>query len=222
MQQQSPWARRLRGAIVLLAGAACLPAMADMTLKASHQFPGGKGDVRDEMVQIIAREVNAAKVGLEIKVYPGASLVKANEQWKAMQTGQIDMTSFPLDYASGFHPQFGATLMPGLVKSHEHALRLNKSPFMDEIRKVVEQGGAHVLADAWLAGAFGGKEKCIRKPDDVQGMKICSAGATFARMGGGGCLHRLDFLQRGLQRAAAGRGHRHRHSHRLDGLVPAA
>ena len=111
MQQQSPWARGLRGAIVLLAGAACLPAMADMTLKASHQFPGGKGDVRDEMVQIIAREVNAAKVGLEIKVYPGASLVKANEQWKAMQTGQIDMTSFPLDYASGFHPQFGATLM---------------------------------------------------------------------------------------------------------------
>ncbi|HPR45155.1 MAG TPA: TRAP transporter substrate-binding protein DctP [Ottowia sp.] len=185
MQQQSPWARRLRGAIVLLAGAACLPAMADMTLKASHQFPGGKGDVRDEMVQIIAREVNAAKVGLEIKVYPGASLVKANEQWKAMQTGQIDMTSFPLDYASGFHPQFGATLMPGLVKSHEHALRLNKSPFMDEIRKVVEQGGAHVLADAWLAGAFGGKEKCIRKPDDVQGMKIRSAGATFARMWAG-------------------------------------
>jgi len=185
MQQQSPWARRLRGAIVLLAGAACLPAMADMTLKASHQFPGGKGDVRDEMVQIIAREVNAAKVGLEIKVYPGASLVKANEQWKAMQTGQIDMTSFPLDYASGFHPQFGATLMPGLVKSHEHALRLNKSSFMDEIRKVVEQGGAHVLADAWLAGAFGGKEKCIRKPDDVQGMKIRSAGATFARMWAG-------------------------------------
>jgi len=28
---------------------------ADLTLKASHQFPGGKGDARDEMVQIIAR-----------------------------------------------------------------------------------------------------------------------------------------------------------------------
>ena len=25
------------------------------TLKASHQFPGGKGDVRDDMVQMIAK-----------------------------------------------------------------------------------------------------------------------------------------------------------------------
>ncbi|MCZ2291062.1 MAG: TRAP transporter substrate-binding protein DctP [Burkholderiales bacterium] len=182
MQARSPWARRARGVIAILAGLSALPALADITLKASHQFPGGKGDVRDEMVQIIAREVAAAKVGLEIKVYPGASLVKAAEQWKAMQTGQIDMSSFPLDYASGFHPQFGATLMPGLVKNHAHAQRLNKSPFMSEMRKIIEQGGARVLADAWLAGAFGAKDKCIRTPDDVKGMKIRSAGSTFAEM----------------------------------------
>src|SRR5687768_14588025 len=111
---------RLQVVAGLLAAAfAATPAMAqDITLKASHQFPGGKGDVRDEMVQMIARDVAKANVGLEIKVYPGSSLVKPKEQWKAMQTGQIDMTSFPLDYASGFHPQFGATLMPGLVKNH--------------------------------------------------------------------------------------------------------
>jgi TRAP-type C4-dicarboxylate transport system substrate-binding protein len=95
-----------------------------ITLKASHQFPGGKGDVRDEMMQMIAREVAAAKVDLTIKVFPGSSLVKPKEQWKAMQTGQIDMTSLPLDYASGSHPEFGATLMPGLVKSHAHAERM--------------------------------------------------------------------------------------------------
>lgn len=177
--------RPLLGALALLAGFVCLPALADITLKASHQFPGGKGDVRDEMVQIISREVAAAGVGLEIKVYPGASLVKAAEQWKAMQSGQIDMSSFPLDYASGFHPQFGATLMPGLVKSHAHAQRLNKSPFMDEMRKVIEAGGARVLADAWLAGAFGAKDKCIRAPEDVKGMKIRSAGSTFAEMWAG-------------------------------------
>lgn len=162
------------------------PALAEsITLKASHQFPGGKGDVRDEMVQMIAREVAAANVDLTIKVFPGASLVKAQDQWKAMQTGQIDMTSLPLDYASGIHPQFGATLMPGLVKSHAHALRINASPFMQDIKNIIEQGGARVLSDAWLAGGFGGKEKCIRKPDDVAGMKIRSAGATFAQMWAG-------------------------------------
>ena len=160
-------------------------AQAEVVLKASHQFPGGKGDVRDEMVQMIAREVAAAKVDLVIKVFPGSSLVKATEQWKAMQTGQIDMTAFPLDYASGSHPQFGATLMPGLVKSHEHALRINASPFMQDIKAIVEQGGAKVLADAWLAGAFGSKGQCIRKPEDAAGLKVRSAGATFAQMWAG-------------------------------------
>ncbi|MCK6433647.1 MAG: TRAP transporter substrate-binding protein DctP [Burkholderiaceae bacterium] len=156
-----------------------------ITLKASHQFPGGKGDVRDEMVQMIARDVAAAKVGLEIKVFPGGSLVKAKEQWKAMLNGQIDMTSFPLDYAAGFHPQFGATLMPGLVKGHDHAKRINASPFMADIRAIIEGAGVKVLADAWLAGAFGGKDKCILKPEDANGLKVRSAGSTFAQMWAG-------------------------------------
>jgi len=160
-------------------------ATAQTVLKASHQFPGGKGDVRDEMMQIIARDVNAAKVGIEIKVYPGASLVKANDQWDAMVKGQIDMTSLPLDYASGRHPQFGATLMPGLVKNHEHARRINASPFMKDIKAEIERGGAVVLADAWLAGAFASKDNCIVEPKDAKGIKVRSAGATFSEMWAG-------------------------------------
>ena len=55
--------RRL--APVLAAAAVCAFAgasQAQTVLKASHQFPGGKGDARDEMVQIIAREAKAANV----------------------------------------------------------------------------------------------------------------------------------------------------------------
>ncbi len=173
-------------AALIVAALPLAPAWAEnITLKASHQFPGGKGDVRDEMVQMIARDVAAANVGLEIKVFPGSSLVKAQEQWKAMLSGQIDMSAFPLDYASGFHPQFGATLMPGLVKSHAHARRINDSAFMKEIKGIIEQGGVKVLADAWLAGGFGGKNKCVKKPEDAAGEKFRSAGATFSQMWAG-------------------------------------
>ncbi|MEJ8839522.1 TRAP transporter substrate-binding protein DctP [Ramlibacter sp. AN1133] len=179
-----PLLRALAG--LLAVAFAATPSLADtLTLKASHQFPGGKGDVRDEMIQMIARDVAKANVGIDIKVFPGSSLVKATEQWKAMLSGQIDMTSFPLDYASGFHPQFGATLMPGLVKNHAHADRINNSPFMKDIKDVIEKGGVHVLADAWLAGAFGAKDKCIRRPQDAAGVKVRSAGATFAQMWAG-------------------------------------
>jgi TRAP-type C4-dicarboxylate transport system substrate-binding protein len=155
---------------------------ADVTLRASHQFPGGKGDVRDEMVQIVAREVKAANVGLEIQVYPGASLFKPKEQWNAMVNGQLDISAFPLDYASGKVRAFGATLMPGLVRSHERAARLNDSKFMKDIKAKIEKAGVMVLADAWLAGAVASKNGCIRNPSDIKGQKTRSAGATFAAM----------------------------------------
>jgi len=155
---------------------------APTTLRASHQFPGGRGDVRDEMVQIVAKEAKAANVELEVQVYPGASLFKPNDQWNALVNGQLDISSFPLDYASGKQRAFGATLMPGLVRSHERAQRLNNSPFMKDIKAQIDKAGVVVLADAWLAGAIASKKGCIRKPDDIRGLKVRSAGPTFAAM----------------------------------------
>src|SRR5216684_2673780 len=157
-------------AVTLATSASALAA--PTTLRASHQFPGGRGDVRDEMVQIIARDARAANVELEVQVYPGASLVN----------GQLDISSFPLDYASGKVRAFGATLMPGLVRSHERAQRLNNSPFMKEIKAQIDKAGVVVLADAWLAGAIASKKGCIRRPEDIKGLKVRSAGPTFASM----------------------------------------
>src|SRR6266540_1725540 len=165
-------------AALLASAAVAAPAV----LRASHQFPGGKGDVRDEMVQIIARDAKAAGVDLDIQVYPGASLFKPNEQWNALVNGQLDISSFPLDYASGKERAFGATLMPGLVRSHERAARLNDSKFMKEIRSKIEKAGVIVLSDAWLAGAVASKKACVRAPTDIKGVKIRSAGPTFAAM----------------------------------------
>jgi len=163
---------------IALSGAA----QAQAILKASHQFPGGKGDPRDEMVQIIAKDVKAANLGLDVQVYPGASLFKPNDQWNAMVNGQLDISSFPLDYASGKVRAFGATLMPGLVRNHERAQKLNSSDFMKEIKAKIDKAGVVVLSDAWLAGAVASKRGCIRKPDDIKGQKIRSAGPTFAAM----------------------------------------
>ncbi len=168
--------------LVLSVAVALTGTAAAETLKASHQWPGGKGDVRDEMVQIIAREVAAANVGLDIQVYPGASLVKPKEQWGALVKGQIDISAFPLDYASGRHPQFSATLMPGLVGNHDRAKRVNTSPFMDDIKKIINEAGVVVLADAWLAGAFASKKQCITGPESMKGQVTRAAGPAFEQM----------------------------------------
>jgi TRAP-type transport system periplasmic protein len=151
-------------------------------LKASHQWPGGKGDVRDEMVQMIARHMAANDTGVEIKVYPGKSLFKPKEQWGAMTKGKLDITAFPLSYAGGRHPEFNLTLMPGLVKNHDHAIRLNSSPYMRKIKQVMDEAGVMVLADTWLAGGFVSKGECILEPKDVKGMKFRAAGKAFNQM----------------------------------------
>lgn len=155
---------------------------ADRELKASHQWPGGKGDIRDEMVQMIARDVNNANIGLKIKVYPGKSLFKPKEQWGAMTKGKLDMTAFPLAYAGGRHPEFNLTLMPGLVKNHDHAKRLNKSEFMNRIKKIMDDAGVIVLADTWLAGGFVSKKNCILNPEDAKGQAFRAAGKAFNQM----------------------------------------
>jgi TRAP-type C4-dicarboxylate transport system substrate-binding protein len=164
--------------LIALSGAA----QAQVILKASHQFPGGKGDVRDDMVQMIAKEAKAANVGLDVQVYPGASLFKPNDQWNATANGQLDITLFPLDYASGKVREFSATLMPGLVRSQARAQRLNGSQFMKDIRAKIEGAGVMVLSDAWFAGGMASKRGCIKNPEDVKGLKFRAAGPTFAQM----------------------------------------
>lgn len=185
MKTTQPHKTRIALCAVLAIGALGLGAAGTasaLTLKASHQWPGGKGDARDEMVQIIAREVAAANVDLEIKVYPGKSLFKPKDQWGAMVKGQLDISAFPLDYASGRHPQFSATLMPGLVKNHDHAQRLNSSPFMADIKQIINDAGIVVLSDAWLAGGFASKKQCIYGPDTMKGQVTRAAGPAFEQM----------------------------------------
>jgi len=45
-------------------------------LKASHQWPGGKGDIRDEMVQMIARHMNEKKYRCQYQSLPGQVIVQ--------------------------------------------------------------------------------------------------------------------------------------------------
>jgi len=151
-----------------------------VSLRASHQWP--KGDIRDEMVRIIARDAKAATVGLDINVYPGKSLYKPKAQWDALVNGDLDISAFPLAYAGGKHPEFNLTLMPGLVKNHDHAQRLDHSKFMDRIKAIMNKAGVITLADTWLAGGFASKKGCILWPKHVKGLVFRAAGKSFNQM----------------------------------------
>lgn len=161
---------------LLLAGGA---AQAE-ELRLSHQW--STSDVRHEVAQIVADEVAAANVDLEITIFPSKSLFKPREQYRPLSRGQLDMTVFPLSYAGGQQPSFNLTLMPGLVKNHDHAARLSKSPFMEALEAKMAEDDVMVLVHGYLAGGFVGKDTCITKPSDVVGLQTRAAGKSFEQM----------------------------------------
>lgn len=177
-------ARTRHGARSLALGAAAiiglaLPASAE-TLRLSHQW--STNDIRHKVAEILADEVAKADVGLEIQIFPTASLFKPNDQWGAVASGRLDMAVLPLSYAGGRHPEFNLTLMPGLVKNHAHAERLNASPFMARIEEIMNEAGAVTVVPGWLAGGFASKQGCIAMPEDVAGQQMRAAGKAFEQM----------------------------------------
>ena len=149
-------------------------------LRLSHQW--SNKDVRHKTAQIVADEVAAAGVDLEIKIFGSKSLFKPREQYKPLSRGQLDMTVLPLSYAGGQQPAYNLTLMPGLVKNHDHAARLSNSPFMEALEAKMAEDDVMVLVHGYLAGGFVGKNKCITKPEDVAGLQTRAAGKSFEQM----------------------------------------
>lgn len=161
--------------------AVCLGGMTSAKeLRLSHQW--SNNDVRHKVAQMVADDVAAANVDLEIKIFGSKSLFKPREQYRPLSRGQLDMTVFPLSYAGGQQPAFNLTLMPGLVKNHDHAARLSASPFMKALEDKMAEDDVMVLVHGYLAGGFAGKDKCITKPEDVQGAQTRAAGKAFEQM----------------------------------------
>ncbi|MGF1445223.1 MAG: TRAP transporter substrate-binding protein DctP [Pikeienuella sp.] len=150
------------------------------TLRVSHQW--SEADVRHKVAEIVAEEVAAAGVDLELQIFPSQSLFKAREQYKPLARGQVDMIVFPLSYAGGLRNAYNLTLMPGLVKNHDHAARLNESEFMHEIERILDEDDIKVLVHGYLAGGFAGTDECITSPEDAQGKQMRAAGKAFEQM----------------------------------------
>ncbi|WP_417255593.1 TRAP transporter substrate-binding protein DctP [Celeribacter halophilus] len=170
----------LKTAVAVMALAAATTSAHATELRLSHQW--SNSDVRHQVAQIVADEVAAADVDLSVKIFGSSSLFKAREQYKPLSRGQLDMTVLPLSYAGGQQPAYNLTLMPGLVKNHDHAARLSHSPFMQALEDIMAEDDVMVLVHGYLAGGFAGTDKCITNPADMEGVQIRAAGKAFEQM----------------------------------------
>lgn len=152
-----------------------------MTLKVSHQFAAG--DVRDQMARVFGDMVTEKTNGeIKFRYYPAKSLFKPKDQWDAMRKGALDMSVFPLDYASGKVPQLSVTLMPCSVANIAQGLTWRHKPIGKKVEGLMEANGVKNLVWAWFDGGIGSKIKQIKVPADVKGTKMRAAGKKFEFM----------------------------------------
>ena len=151
-------------------------AQAPKVIKISHQFPGGtidEGDFRDRLTRKFAAEVEKRTNGqLKFEIYPASSLMKPVPQWKALSTGALDMSLYPLAYAGGEFPEANLTLMPALITSYEQGMRWKEAPIGKELTRLVEEKNVKIITWIWQAGGIAAKGKAVVNPDDVKGMKV--------------------------------------------------
>ena len=172
---------KLKALVTAAIGAALVSSVASAAeLRLSHQW--STKDVRHKVAEVFANHVKHANNDLQITIFPSKSLFKPKEEYKPLSRCQLDMTVLPLSYAGSQQPSYNLTLMPGLVKNHDHAARLNYSPFMDAVQEKMAEDDVMVLVHGYLAGGFAGKDKCLSSPSDVKGIQMRAAGKSFNQL----------------------------------------
>ena len=170
----------------LLAGLAATPALAlsgraalaadPVTLKISHQFPGGtveQGDFRDRLVRKFAADVAKKTNGtLKFDIYPNSSLVKVNSQFSALRRGALDMSLVPLSYAGGEVPETNIGLLPALVPSYDVGSKWKTAEVGKFLTQFLAEKGVIIVTWIWQAGGVASRSRPLVGPEDAKGMKV--------------------------------------------------
>ena len=170
--------RLVAGAIALPVAVAGARAMAQsaMTLKISHQFPGGtidSGDFRDRLVRKFAADVEKRTNGaLKFDIYPNASLVKVNSQFSALRRGALDLSLVPISYSGGEVPETNIGLLPALVPSYEIGSKWKNAEVGKFLSQVLADKGVVIVTWIWQAGGVASRTKPLVTPEDAKGMKV--------------------------------------------------
>lgn len=173
---------RLLGAgLVLGALLAALPAAAQTKWNLPAGYPAD--NPHSENLVLFAKDVEAATGGkLQITVHPNASLFKAPDIKRAVQTGQAQMGELLLSIHENEDPVFGIDVIPFLATSFADAMKLYKASKPAIEKKLASQGLILLFAVPWAPQGIYAK-KDINKVEDMKGLKWRSYNVGTAKIG---------------------------------------
>src|SRR5438552_8012234 len=135
-------------ALIAWAALASVPASAQTKWNLPAAYPAD--NPHSENLVAFAKDVDTATGSkLQITVHPGASLFKAPDIKRAVQTGQAQMGEVLLSLHENEDPIFGVDVVPFLATSFPEAMKLYKASKAAVEKKLASQGLMLLFAVPW-------------------------------------------------------------------------
>ncbi len=173
--------RYVAAALIAVAALWGAPASAQTKWNLPAAYPAD--NPHSENLVAFAKDVDAATGGkLQITVHPGASLFKAPDIKRAVQTGQAQIGEVLLSLHENEDPVFGVDVVPFLATSFPEAMKLYQASKSAIEKKLAAQGLMLLFAVPWAPqGVY--VSKPLNTIDDMKGLKWRAYNAGTARIG---------------------------------------
>src|SRR5947208_14195061 len=173
--------RLIRAGLIVGAMLAATPVLAQTKWNLPAAYPAD--NPHSENLVAFAKDVEAATSGkLLITVHPGASLFKAPDIKRAVQTGQAQMGELLLSIHENEDPVYGIDVVPFLATSFPDAMKLYKASKPAIEKKLAAQGIMLLFAVPWAPQGIYAK-KDINTIEDMKGLKWRAYNVGTARIG---------------------------------------
>jgi TRAP-type C4-dicarboxylate transport system substrate-binding protein len=173
--------RSLLLAAIAAAALTAQPAGAQTKWNLPAAYPAN--NPHSENLVLFAKDVADATGGkLEITVHPAASLFKAPDIKRAVQTGQVQIGEVLMSLHENEDPIYGIDVVPFLATSFPESMKLYKVSKPAVEKKLASQGMMLLFAVPWAPqGIFAKKD--INTVEDMKGLKWRSYNVGTARIG---------------------------------------
>ncbi|HSP50032.1 MAG TPA: TRAP transporter substrate-binding protein [Pseudolabrys sp.] len=164
-----------------VAALAAQPALAQTKWNLPAAYPAD--NPHSENLALFAKDVADATGGkLQITVHPAASLFKAPEIKRAVQTGQTQVGEVLISLHENEDPIYGVDVVPFLATSYPEAMKLWQASKLAIKKKLAAQGLLLLFAVPWAPqGIYAKKE--LNSVDDMKGLKWRAYNVGTARIG---------------------------------------
>ena len=177
--------RRIFTAAAFAFGVSALAFAAPAAAQTKWNLPAAypSDNPHSENLVLFGKDVEAATGGkLAITVHPGASLFKAPEIKRAVQSGQAQMGEVLISIHENEDPIFGIDVVPFLATSFPEAKKLYAASKAAVEKKLDSQGIKLLFMVPWAPqGVY--TKKDINTIDDMKGLKWRSYNVGTARLG---------------------------------------